>query len=293
MGIFLLVVVALLLVAPAAASAGDADSIPPRVELESAGDEGLVGPRSDALAYFSAPEGYETAAGYLPGSKVRFKCLLDGRPVKCGREYIETVEGGEGEFVSGRARPEMNPLPGVFIGWVPVPKRLRSGPHTVTVIGTDEDGTDLDPPSIEILFDRTPPSRPELLVAPPLRSRIHKPVFRFRSEDDIRFVRESDRDSFVGRLRRVRPNPTVFKGGGREAGSFEPWVRSCPSLLTCTGRAQVEYIVPGWSGLGLGMGEWLPAGLYELRLGARDAARNRSPLLRYRFRILRGRIPRR
>ena len=280
----------LLALTAAPASAGDANRLPPTVELEAAGSDGIVSPRSRSLAYFSTPvtglDEFDESWEYFPESKVTFRCAIDGRPIKCESEYVGT-ETGSGGFLRGpkRSRPEKI-LPGFFAGSVPLPRGLADGPHTVTVVATDEDGTDPNPPTVVAMLDRKPPTRPVLIAKPPVRSRIHKPNFRFRSEDDIRFV-SSGHDSFFARLRRVRPNREVFTRRG-DAGFFSPWVQGCPSLLTCTGQARVVYLVPGF-GVELGMAEWLPPGLYEIFVSARDAAGNKSALARYRFRILPGR----
>lgn len=277
--------------AAAHAAANDANSVPATVELSAAGSDGIVGPGAEALAYFSTLSSYsgdgDESFEYLPGSKVTFACAIDGKPVKCRSEYLGT-ESSEGALSGGsRGSRRGKVLPGPYAGSVPMPKRLAAGPHTVTVVATDEDGTDLNPPAVEVTLDRKPPSKPVLVTKPPRRSRIHKPNFRFRSEDDIRFVTGRDA-SFFSRMRRVRPNREVFRRRG-DAGFFAPEEQRCPSLLTCIGQARVVYFVPGFGGLGLGMPEWLPPGLYEIFVSARDAAGNKSPLTRYRFRILRGR----
>lgn len=274
----------------APASAGDANSLPPTVVLEPSGSDGVVSPLARSLAYFSTPatglDDFDESWEYLPGSQVTFSCAIDARPVKCEYEYVGTESGGGGFLRAARQSRGEKVLPGFFAGSVPLPKGLADGPHTVTVVATDEDGTDPNPPTVEATLDREPPTKPVLIAKPPKRSRIHKPNFRFRSEDEIRFV-TSRADSFFARLRRVRPDREVFTRRG-EAGFFSPWTQSCPTLLTCTGQAKVVYFVPGFGGLGLGMAEWLPAGLYEIFVRARDAAGNKSPLTRYRFRILPG-----
>lgn len=278
----------LLALTAAPASAGDANSLPPTVLLEPAGSDGIVSPRAEALAYFSTPvaglDDFDESWEYLPESKVTFRCAIDGQPVKCRSGYIG-IES-EGFLQRLRGLQSKRVPPGFFSGSVPLPKRLDAGPHTVTVVATDEDGTDPDPPSVEAILDRQPPTKPVLITKPPRRSRNHKPNFRFRSEDDIRFV-TSRIESFFARLVRVRPNREVFSRRG-DAGFFSPSVQGCPNLLTCTGQAKVLYFVPGF-GVELGMAEWLPPGVYEIFVSARDAAGNKSPRARYRFRILPGR----
>jgi hypothetical protein len=272
--------------APSIAVAGDANSVPPRVELQPAGTEGFVGPRMEDLAYFSTPGlgSEEKDWEYAKGSKVTFACSIDARPVRCPSQYVETFEGGNLlRAKSSRAREKR--LPGPFYGYVPMPKNLPAGPHTVTVVATDEDGTDLEPPSITVTMDRTPPAAPQLTQVPPRRSRIRKPIFRFSASDDIRLVR-SGGEIFTAALRRLKPTGAVYRD--TFANSFlEVWGPRCPTLLTCSTRAQASYMVnEHW--YSYGEPERLIPGLYELRVRARDAVGNKSPLTTYRFRILRG-----
>jgi hypothetical protein len=240
----------------------------------------------EALAYFSTPDlGTEdTSWQYTKGSKVTFACSLDGRPVHCPAEYLEVIEGG----VLLRRRPSGSRerrLPGPFYGYVPMPKNLPAGPHTVTVVATDEDGTDPEPPSIAVTMDRTPPAAPQLTQLPPRRSRIRKPIFRFSASDEVRLV-SSHREVFTAVLRRLKPTGAVYRD--TFANSFlEVWGPRCPTLLTCSTRAQASYMVDEhW--YSYGEPERLIPGLYELRVRARDAVGNKSPFAAYRFRILRG-----
>ncbi|MGN6276641.1 MAG: hypothetical protein ACTHNP_12045 [Solirubrobacterales bacterium] len=271
----------------ATALAGDANQVPPHVELTPAGQEGIVGPRSEALAYFSTSEsevpGGDTSAEYTRGSKVSFECTIDGRPIRCPAEYLETETA-----VPLRARPKQGreALPGPFNGWVPMPKRLASGPHTITVVATDEDGTDPEPPSVTVTMDRTPPSAPELTQVPPHRSWIHKPIFRFAASDDVRLVRKRG-ETFTASLRRLKPTGLVWKSNAFADSFLSVWFPTCPTLLTCSTRAQASYMVnEHW--YSYGEPERLNPGLYELRVRAWDAVLNKSPLTTYRFRILRG-----
>jgi hypothetical protein len=272
------------------ASAGDANRVPPQIELAPAGQEGIVGPRSEALAFFSTtesePPGEDTSAEYSKGSQVTFVCALDGRPIRCPAEYLAT-EGGRGVLLRPKSgQPRERQLPGPFYGSIPVPKHLASGPHTVTVTATDEDGTDPNPPSVTVQFDSVPPKAPELIDPPPRRSHQHKPVFRFSASDDLRLVRKRE-DMFTVKLLRLRPEPHRWREGAYE-GAFEWGLLRCPTLLTCTARARAYYFGSGNGGLGLGIPERLPAGLYEFLIRARDSASNKSPRTTYRFRILPG-----
>lgn len=266
--------------------AGDANSVPPRIELTPGGDEGLVGPRTEALAYFSTPglSPEDKTWEYTKGSRVTFACSIDGQPVRCPSEYVETIEGGVLLRAKASGSRERH-LPGPFEGYVPIPKGLSAGPHTVTVVATDEDGTDPEPPSIAVTMDRTPPRAPELTLVPPRRSRIRKPIFRFSASDDIRLVRRSQYEIFTAVLRRLKPTRAVYRD--TFANSFlEVWGPRCPTLLTCSTRAQASYMVDEhW--YSYGEPERLIPGLYELRVRARDAVGNKSPFATYRFRILR------
>jgi hypothetical protein len=279
---------AAILAAPA--TAGDANRVPPEIELTAAGQEGIVGPRAEALAYFSTGEseapGGDTSAEYTKGSKVTFACTLDGRPIRCPSEYLSTEEGGGVLLRSKRERHRARLLPGPFYGSVPMPKRLASGPHTVTVVATDEDGTDPSPPSVTVVMDRTPPTAPELTQVPPSRSWMRKPIFRFTASDDQRLV-SGRAEPFTGSLRRLRPPGLVWKSATSADTFLSVYFPRCPTLLTCSSRAQASYMVSeDW--YSYGEPERLAPGLYEFRVRAWDSVLNKSPLTTYRFRVLRG-----
>jgi hypothetical protein len=274
----------------APALAGDANSVPPQIELTASGQEGIVGPRSESLAYFSTPEagapGEDTSAEYSRGSKVTFACTLDGRPIRCPAEYIETTEGGGVLLRSQWRAPKERILPGPFYGSVPMPENLASGPHTVTVVATDEDGTDPNPPGVTVVMDGTPPTAPELTQMPPRRSWVRKPIFRFSASDDVRLIRKGG-DVFTGSLRRLKPSGLVWKSNVSFDTYLSLYFPRCPTLLTCSTRAQASYFVSeDW--YSYGEPERLNPGLYEFRVRAWDAVLNKSPLTTYRFRILRG-----
>lgn len=276
------------LLATAPALAGDRNSLPPEIELHASGREGFVGPRSEALAYFStsaiAGLGDDPSREYTPGSKVTFACAIDGRPLRCPAEYIPIEEGGVLLAATQGGPGQQRSRPSFFDGYVPTPKHLTAGPHTITVVASDEDGTDLTPPSVTVFFDPNPPSAPELTQAPPRRSWTHKPIFRFTASDDIRLVR-ADRQ-FNASLRRLRPPGDVYREDG--ASSFlELWFPRCPTLLTCSSEAQARYFA-NERRYSFGEPEWLSPGVYEFKLRTRDAVGNKSPLTTYRFRILRG-----
>jgi hypothetical protein len=168
-----------------------------------------------------------------------------------------------------------------------MPKHLPNGPHTVTVVATDEDGTDHEPPSVTVVMDRTPPTAPELTQVPPRRSRIHKPIFRFSASDDQRLVQRGA-EAFTASLRRLKPPGIVYRSDGFREVFLSMYFPRCPTLLTCSTRAQAAYMVSE-RGYSYGEPERLTPGAYELRVRARDAVLNKSPLTSYRFRILPGR----
>lgn len=278
-------------IAAPVATAGDANRVPPQIELTAVGPEGVVSPRSEALAYFATSDFSPDKAGYeyLPGSKVTFRCAVDGRPVRCPAEYIPTERGGvllSSPQLNGRPRRE-KPLPSLFIGRVPIPENLPGGPHTVSVVATDEDGTEAAPPSVTVTMDRQPPSAPELTEMPPRRSRLHKPHFSFTSSDDLRLVTERNWP-FRASLRRLSPSRDRWREGGAET-YLQTLFPTCPTLLSCSSESQAVYMAfeDGY-GYGFGEPEWLIPGTYLFRVRAYDAARNRSPVTEYRFRILAG-----
>jgi len=275
------------LAAPSPALAGDANSVPPRITLTAAGQEGFIGPRAQALAYFSTPDFGEADESwrYSKGSKVRFACSLDGRPVHCTAEHL-LAEEGPGVLLRPGGNQRVRYLPSPYYGSVSLPEHLASGPHVVTVVASDEDGTDPTPPSVTVMMDRTPPSAPQLTQEPPRFSRVHKPVFRFGAGDNLRLVGHRT-DTFTGSLRRLKPAGFVWKSNAFADSFLSIWFPRCPDLLTCSTRAQASYMVSeGW--YSYGEPERLGPGLYELRLRSWDAVLNKSPLTTYRFRILRG-----
>jgi hypothetical protein len=277
---------AVLFAAPALA--GDANRLPPQIELTPAGQEGVIGPRAEALAFFSTEEsavpGEHTNAEYTKGSKVSFECSLDGRPVRCSVEYLETESGGGVLLRRGPGGGRLLPAP--FYGSVPLPPHLASGPHTVTVVASDEDGTDPNPPSVTVTVDRTPPSAPELTQRPPRRGWDHKPIFRFTSSDDLRLVRENG-EVFTGSLRRLEPPGLVWKSNASFNTYLGLYFPRCPTLLTCSTRAQASYFVSE-DRYSYGEPERLNPGLYEFRIRSWDSVLNKSPLTTYRFRVLPG-----
>lgn len=308
-------------VAPPAAVAGDANTEPPDLELHAGGQpEGLFGPASsefgeyfETLAYFSTTRPDETWA-YALGSTVSFSCLLDGQPIPCSakltpccrrpmrvvplrlRRCPRRPARAARRKPCGPVRPPhpaagKPPNHGPFRGEVPVPPGLTPGAHTLTVVASDEDGTDPSPPSVAIFLDTTPPSTPTLLRAPEKASRDGKPDFRFGASDDHAFPAEGDHPGlfyqpFDAQLRRVRP-PGPALHSSNPFGSYVSILRQrCASVSMCSASARPEYEA-GNGSLGFGIPELLSPGLYEFAVRARDAVGNESPAARYRFRVLR------
>jgi hypothetical protein len=275
-----------------AALAADANSVPPHVLLLPAGkknQESIIGRQEGNLAYFETEEP-DQSWGYEPDSAVSFSCLVDGKGVPCGAHY-EGCCSRQGAATASDNRPQAVPRKlqfgiGRFAGSVPVPRNLPSGPHVIQVTATDEDGTDSAPPSLTVMLDKTPPAAPQLTQVPPRRSRIHKPVFRFSASDGQQLVSRRE-NVFTAWLRRLNPPGVVYRSWSDGESFLNMWFARCPTLLTCSTRAQAAYMASEhW--YSYGEPEWLVPGLYELRVRARDAVGNKSPLATYRFRILRG-----
>lgn len=279
------------LAAAAVAHAGDANSLPPRVQLlpgGTKGQESIIGPKQADLAHFETEEPDESW-GYEPGSAVSFACFVDDVKVPCGAHYYgccRRVSGSANSAPRALTAGKLRYGLGRFVGSVPVPATLSSGEHTVRVVAGDEDGTDPQPPAIAVVLDREPPDAPVLTQVPPHRSRIHKPVFRFSASDGQQLVGRRE-DIFTAWLRRLQPPGVVYRSWSDGNSFLNMWFARCPTLLTCSTRAQAAYMV-GERWYSYGEAEWLIPGLYELRVRARDAVGNKSPLATYRFRILRG-----
>lgn len=309
--------------APSSATAGDANTTPPDLELWPAGREpGLIGPvdkglgYNSELAYFAtSEEGPNMAshadAEYTVESEISFTCLLDGAPTTCEAEHspVEVIEGwhrDEARCRRPRAR-KRRPRPcyprpvrespdapavevkGPFTGEVPVPPGLTPGRHTVTVIAADEDGTDPNPPTVEVVLDLTPPSTPKLTVAPPRVSAQAKPRFKFTSTDDHGFPDRTytSTELFDARLRRVQPpGPTL--GMGDPFGNYLEWRGPfCPTPRRCTQIVFPAYSADAGGGATFGVPERLTPGLYEFRVIAADSVGNESKVRKHRFRVLR------
>ena len=192
------------MLAPAGAMAADANAVPPKLSLTPGGEQqGMLGAEDDYLAYFSTRD-LDPESEYTVGSTVSFVCLVDGQPVPCEAEHFPARLVTAGPAISCprrkatrrrpcRPRPAIQPTTeqteakGPFTGRVPVPAGLAGGSHTVTVIATDEDGTDPNPPSISITLDLEPPTAPKIVEGPPRVGRDAKPRIRFRSIDDHGF----------------------------------------------------------------------------------------------------------
>jgi hypothetical protein len=275
------------------AGAEDGNSLPPSVKLTPGGrnNEGVVGPKQAILATFETEEP-DPSWAYRTGSKVSFTCLLDGGPVDCPVSF-EGCCRMSAPAASHQSAAESTPaLPpygyGRFAGTVPVPPGLASGSHTITVSAADEDGTSPTPATIAVIYDDDPPEAPQLTQAPPRRSHIRKPIFRFTATDAERLVGSRDRE-FAAVLRRLDPPGVAYRENDSES-FMDVWGARCPTLLTCSTRAQAAYMASEqW--YSYGEPERLTAGLYEFRVRALDAVGNKSPLKTYRFRILPGKAP--
>lgn len=306
-----------------AAMAGDENKVPPQVELHPEGQpEGLFGPTDsefgeyfETLAYFSTTRPDEGWA-YALNSTVSFSCLLDGQPIPCSakltpccRRPIRVVPLRLRRKPCPRRatrtarrkpcrpvrvihpKPEGPPDHGPFRGEVPVPPGLTPGAHTLTVVASDEDGTDPSPPSVAIFLDTMPPSTPELRRVPEKASPDGKPDFRFGASDDHAFPAEGDHPGlfyqpFDAQLRRLRPPGPTLHSSNPFASYLSVWREWCASVSECSASARPEYEA-GNGSLGFGIPELLSPGLYEFSVRARDAVGNESPAARYRFRVLR------
>lgn len=284
-----------LLLLPSPALASDANSLPPQIALWGGGEQaGLIGPRGKGKGYNESVAYFETEAPdpsweYAKGSRVTFACFLDGQPLACEAEQMVcciTAIPLSAELSVRREVPREGYGP--FHGDVPAPKDLARGWHTVTVIASDEDGTDPSPPSVRVFLDRTPPTAPRLLKAPPRVSRDHKPRFRYFSTDDKGFPTRTytSTELFQARLRRLRP-PGPLLGKGDPFGTYLEWRGPfCPTPRRCTETDFAAYSASAGHGATFGVPEHLNPGLYEFTARAFDAVGNRSPLTRYRFRVL-------
>jgi hypothetical protein len=317
---FVLSVLVAWMIGVPAAMAGDENRVPPQIELRVGGEpEGLFGPidsklgeNFETLAYFSTTRPDESWA-YALGSTISLSCLLDGQPIPCSakltpccRHPVRTVpfrlrHCPRRAARSARRRPcrpvrvpqpktEDPPDHGPFRGEVPVPPGLAPGAHTLTVIASDEDGTDPSPPSVSIFLDTTPPTTPTLVRVPEKVSRDGKPEFRFSASDDHAFPGEGSQliyEPFDARLRRLQPPGPSLRSGNPFDSYVSIWRQRCASVSACSASARPEYEASNGS-FGFGIPELLAPGLYEFSVGARDAVGNESPFARYRFRVLRS-----
>lgn len=292
---FLLSVIVLCIAGAPAARAGDENRIPPQVELYPEGQpEGLFGPGDsefheyfETLAYFSTIRPNETWA-YALGSTVTFSCLIDGQSTPCSAKLRPCCRATRSVAFPRRSRP---PDHGPFRGEVPFPSGLAPGAHTLTVIASDEDGTDPSPPSIPIFLDTTPPSTPVLIRTPNLASRDGKPDFRFEASDDHAFPADGDHPGifyqpFDARLRRLQPPGPVLQSSNPFGSYVSIWRQRCATVNSCSASARPVYEASNGY-FSFGIPELLSPGLYEFSVRARDAVGNESNAVRYRFRILR------
>jgi hypothetical protein len=270
------------------AAADDANFAPPSLELRSSGsDREPLGILSGSLAYYSTAQS-GVSEEYPEGSSVSFACFIDGLPVECSKSYYRRCCPVRVPKRATRARlvPEGKTLGyGPFTGWVPIPPDLPGGVHSVTVIATDEDGADPNPPTVTAILDRTPPTAPRILTAPPKISRDQTPRFRFAASDD-RWLRDSYNDPFSAQLQRIDSPGPAFHNGSPSANYLEWRGPFCPTPVRCTEVAWPAYSADGEGGATIGIREHLGPGLYELSVRANDIAGNESEATTYRFRVV-------
>jgi hypothetical protein len=313
--------VCLLAVAPAAALADDANGVPPHLELTASGtQEDPVGPHAGSLAYYSTDE-TDWTWGYAADSSVSFSCLVDGQPAPCSRSYYQpccpvarqfavrvacprrpkSLTGDRTKTARERrkiCRPTRQPpaephVPegkvlgvGPYTGWVPIPETLADGPHTITVIASDEDGTDPSPPSVTAVYDTTAPAAPEIVSAPPRVSRNAKPKFRYAAVDERKLF-DTYNDPFSASLRRLKPTRGPRLHTGDPFGNYLEWRGPfCKTPFRCTEVSWAAYSASGEGGTTFGIRERLSPGLYEFRVSVQDTVFNESPATTYRFRVL-------
>jgi len=277
------------------AVAADANGAPPAIALWAGGEpEGLLGPPGKGLGYNESVAYFETTAPdpsweYRKGSEVSFACFLDGKPIGCEAE--QDVCCAHGVLLSASLLTKPAPPRegfGPFHGEVQAPKRLSPGWHTVSVVASDEDGTDPDPPSVRFFLDREPPSAPKLLKRPARVSRDAKPRIRYSSTDNKSFPERTytSTELFDAHLRRLRP-PGRSLGKGDPFGNYLEWRGPfCRTARRCVETDFAAYSADAGGGATFGIAERLSPGLYEFSVRATDAVGNQSPLTRYRFRVL-------
>ena len=302
----------LLAAAPSAAIAADANSVPPHLELTASGtQEDPVGLHGGSLAYYSTDEP-DWTWGYAADSSVSFSCLVDGLPSPCSRSYYQPCcpvahqypirllcpRHKKGAKRRRPCRPTRQPpadpyVPegkvlgiGPYTGWVPLPETLSDGVHTITVIASDEDGTDPSPPSVTAVYDTTAPAAPEIISAPPRVSRNAKPKFRYAAVDE-RKLYDTYNDPFSASLRRLKPTPGPRLHTGYPFGNYLEWRGPfCATPFRCTEVSWAAYSGSGEGGTSFGIRERLSPGLYEFRVSVQDTVFNESPATTYRFRVL-------
>lgn len=290
--------------------AEDANTLPPKLDLRSSGTAlEPLRPYSGSLASYSTAEP-DVSWGYPADSLVSFECFLDGLPTACSRSYYRpccptlvpkrlACPRRENSW-SMRARRNCPPRPirepyvppgktigyGPFIGWVPIPADIAEGTHSVMVIATDEDGTDPDPPTVEVVVDHTPPSVPRILAAPVKVSHDRTPRFRFTATDDRR-LRDKPNDPLLAQLKRIDPSGGAVMFNGSPLSDYLEWRGPfCPTLRRCTETVWPASLVDGKNGTLYRVRKHLTPGLYEFSVRARDLVGNLSRAARYRFRVL-------
>jgi hypothetical protein len=309
----------LLAVAPATALGDDANSLPPDLELNPTGtNQDPVGLHGGSLASYSTG-GSDSSRTYSADSKVSFACLIDGQSAPCSASYHQVCcsvavpkaarvlcprrtrgTAKASKKRRRRCRPARWPVSapyvpegkalglGPYTGWVPIPEGLANGTHTVTVIASDEDGVDPNPPTVTTVYDIVAPAAPKIVTAPPRVSRDPKPKFRYTAVDE-RMLYDKYNDPFSASLRRIKP-PGPRLHTGDPFGSYLEWRGPfCPTEFTCTEVAWAAYSGAGEGGTTFGIREHLSPGLYEFSVSVSDTVLNESPAAKYRFRVLKPR----
>ena len=291
-----LVAACLWLACPPTALAGDANHLPPKIDLWAGGEvEGLLGPEEKGKGYNEAAGYFSTLApgpswDYRKGSKVSFACFVDGQRTGCRTEQILCCVQAVPLLATPRLAVERPPRDGYgeFYGEVERPPQLTPGWHTVTVVASDEDGTDPEPPTADFYLDLNPPTAPELVKVPARRGSDPKPRFRYFSTDDKSFpVRTyTSTELFDAHLLRLRPRGKRL-GKGSPFGNYLDWRGpECPTPTLCFETDFAAYSANTGNNSYFGMPERLTPGLYEFTVRATDQVGNESALTRYRFRVL-------
>ncbi len=306
MGFWLALLALCLPAAPAAAD--DANTVPPNLELHPSGDaREPLGINGGSLAFYETAEP-DASWGYTESSAVSFECFVDGSPVRCSKSYYDgccfavvplrsrvvcprrTISFARSQCPSVR-KPEpyvpegRTPGLGPFTGWVPMPENVSDGAHRITVVASDEDGSDPTPPTVIAVVDRTRPAAPRIVAKPRKVSRDQTPRFRYVGVDERRLW-DGYNDPFSARLQRLRPRGVPIDNANPFGDHLE-WRGPHCRPRRCRELAWPAYSAESEGGTSFSIREHLQPGLYEFSVATTDMAENRSKRTRYRFRVLR------